>query len=309
MKGVKYKRMYQVLFSSLFFVGLIYLLNKMNLGDVFQRINESNKLLLFLGIICMAFAQIFKIIRFALVTKLYNFPISAREASLIQMVGISIAILTPARVGEGSKAILLNRRLNVPIAESFGIVIFERFFDFILLGSGALVFSYYVLQSRITLYMTLFILIVFAIFVLFLKYFDRVKNIISKHQPEYFKGISYKDKKSLLLLIFIITVFAWVSQAALPWLFALSINVNTSFPSVFSIVCISTVAVVFSIFPAGIGTLDLSFIVLYSMIGVSRDAAVSILVVYRLFSIMLPFLFALFFINYNGASLKDFKFV
>jgi uncharacterized membrane protein YbhN (UPF0104 family) len=255
----------------------------------------------------MALAQVFKILRFALVTKFCNFPISRREASLIQMVGISIAILTPARVGEGSKAVLLNKRLNIPIAESLGIVIFERFFDLILLGSGAIIFSFYMLQSRITLFLAIFILCVFVLFLVFMKSFDRVKKMISRRHLEYFKDINYKDKKTLFLSIFIITVFAWLSQATLPWLFALSINVKIPFSSVFSIMCISTIAVVFSILPAGIGTLDLSFVMLYSMIGISKETAVSILLIYRFFAITLPFLFALFFINYYGTSIKEFK--
>ena len=307
MKGNLTKKIFQIIFSILFFVGLVYLLSKLSLDDIYQRIIESNKLLLLLGIISIALAQVFKIIRFALVTKFYNFPISRREASLIQMVGISIAILTPARIGEGSKAILLNKRLNIPIAESLGIVIFERFFDFILLGSGSIIFSFYILQSRITLFLALFILFVFVLFLIFLKFFDRIKKLFTKRHFESFNNITYKDKKTLLLSIFILTVFSWLSQAALPWLFARSINVNIPFSSVFSIMCISTIAVVFSILPAGAGTLDLSFIMLYTMIGVSKETAVSILLVYRFFSIILPFLFAIFFIIYYRASIKEFK--
>jgi len=132
--------------------------------------------------------------------------------------------------------------------------------------------------------------------------------MFSKQHIESFSGITYKDKKTLLLSIFILTVFSWLSQAALPWLFALSIHVNIPFSSVFSIMCISTIAVIFSILPAGAGTLDLSFIMLYTMIGVSKETAVSILIVYRFFSIILPFLFALFFIIYYRTSIKEFKY-
>lgn len=308
MNGNLTKRIFQIVFSTLFLVGLVYLLSKLSLYEIYRHIIESNKFLLLLGIIGIALAQIFKIIRFALVTNFYNFPISRREASLIQMVGISIAILTPARIGEGSKAILLNKRLNIPVAESLGIVIFERFFDFILLGSGSIIFSFYILQSRITLFLALFILFVFVLFLIFLKYFDRIRRMFKNQHIVYFNEITYKDKKSLILLIFILTVFSWLSQAALPWLFALSMNVNIPFSSVFSIMCISTIAVVFSILPAGAGTLDLSFIMLYTMIGVSKETAVSILLVYRFFSIILPFLFALFFIIYYGISIKEFKY-
>lgn len=307
MEGNLTKRIFQIVFTILFLVGLAYLLSKLSLDDIFQHIIESNKILLFLGIIGIALAQVFKIIRFAFVTKFYNFPISRREASLIQMIGISIAILTPARIGEGSKAILLNKRLNIPIAESLGIVIFERFFDFILLGSGSLIFSFYILQSRITMFLVLFILLVFVLFFIFLKYFNRIKKMFSRQHFESFNNITYKDKKKLLLSIFILTALSWLSQAALPWLFAQSINVDIPFFSVFSIMCISTLAVVFSILPAGAGTLDLSFIMLYTMIGTSKETAVSILLVYRFFSIILPFLFALFFIIYYRASIKEFK--
>ncbi len=55
-----------------------------------------------------------------------SFEIPFLEAALVQMVGISFATITPGRVGEGSKAVLLHKRAGVPISSALGMVIFER---------------------------------------------------------------------------------------------------------------------------------------------------------------------------------------
>jgi uncharacterized membrane protein YbhN (UPF0104 family) len=274
---------------------------------VYQGIIESDKIFLSFGILSLVLAALVKIFRFSLVTTYFHYPTSYLESALIQMIGISIAILTPARVGEGSKAFLLNKRLGVPLSSSFGIVIFERFFDIFLLGTGAFLFSIYFFKGRIALLIGLFLLGLFILFGVFIRYFNLINRLIPQKYKNGFRDLKLKNNPLLAFSILTTTAIAWIFEAGLPWMLAYSMGVSVPFPLVFGVVCISVIAVVFSILPAGMGTMDLSFLVLFPLLGVSTETALSILLIYRFFGITIPFLFSFVLVNYYGISFRDIK--
>jgi uncharacterized membrane protein YbhN (UPF0104 family) len=282
-------------------------MSRLSFDVVYSEIIDSNKFFLSLGVMSLILASFVKIIRFILVARYYHQSISLLEASLIQMVGISIAILTPARVGEGSKAVLLNKRLGVPMTSSLGIVIFERFFDMILLSAGAFLFSFYFLQGKFTALIGFLFLALLALFVLFLRYFNHFKKLTPEKYKKHFTDVKLKGNPLLAFAILIATGFTWMLEAGLPWYLAHSMNLSIPYLLVFGVVCISTIAVVISILPAGLGTMDLSFLVLLPMLGVTAETALSILLIYRFFGVLIPFLFATLLVHYYGMSLKEIK--
>jgi uncharacterized membrane protein YbhN (UPF0104 family) len=298
---------FQLIISAAFLIVLVYLISKLNFEAAYREIASANKLFLSIGVLSLILAALVKVFRFALVSRVYHHPISILDASLIQMVGISIAIITPARVGEGSKAVLLNKRHGVPMTTSLGIVVFERLFDMLFLGLGAFTFSFYFLQPRITTLIGFFVVTLLAILVLFLKYINVLKKLVPEKYKAYFTEVNIKKSPGMLSLIFSATAFAWFLEAGLPWMLGRSMNISVPFPLVFGIVCISTIAVVLSILPAGIGTLDISFLLLFSLIGISHETAASILLIYRFFGLVVPFGLALIFLNYYGLSFKAVK--
>jgi uncharacterized membrane protein YbhN (UPF0104 family) len=301
------KRVYQILISFIFIIALLYLVSKVNFNLVYQGLVGANKFYLLLGVLSLLLAAFIKIIRLTLVTRYFNYPLSYLEASLIQMVGISIAILTPARVGEGSKAVLLNKRAGVPLSNAIRIVIFERFFDMIFLGAGAFLFAYYILPINIASVLGVLVGILVISFIIFLRYFNALRELIPSRIRPYFTDVTFDGGLLLGTAVFITTGLTWLFEAGLPWLLAQSMNVTISFPLVFGVVCISTMAVIISILPAGIGTMDLSFLVLFPLIGGETETALSILLIYRLFGILLPFLFSLIIVNYYGTSFSEIK--
>jgi uncharacterized membrane protein YbhN (UPF0104 family) len=304
MKGTK---LYQGLLSLLFLLALALLISRMNLDVVYLEIQDSDKLFISLGVLSLVVASILKIFRFSLVTRIYHHPIPLFEAALIQMVGISIATLTPGRVGEGSKAILLNKRSGSPMTSSVGIVIFERFFDMIFLATGAFFFSAYALQEKFTILIGLFVVALMVLFTIFLLFFNSFIKLIPERYIEYFTAVDLKGSPQLAFGVFALTAATWIFEAGLPWMLAFSMGVSVAFPLVFGVICISTIAVVLSILPAGLGTMDLSFLVLFPIIGVNSETALSILLIYRLFGIISPFLFSIILLNYKGTSFKEIR--
>jgi uncharacterized membrane protein YbhN (UPF0104 family) len=279
----------------------------MRFDQVYHEITGANKLYLFLGILSLVMGSILKIFRFSLVTRIYHHPIPLFEAALVQMVGISIATLTPGRVGEGSKAILLNKRSGFPMTSSVGIVVFERFFDMIFLATGAFFFSAYALQEKFTIAIGLFVIALIVLFTIFLRFFNAFKTLIPGRYIEYFTEVDLKRSHQLAFGVFTLTSLTWIFEAGLPWMLAFSMGISITFPLVFGVICISTIAVVLSILPAGLGTMDLSFLVLFPIIGVATETALSILIIYRFFGIITPFLFSIILVNYKGTSFKEIR--
>ena len=304
---LKGTRFYQLLVSVVFLAVLGYLLSSLKLGRVYRELLAVDRVYLILGALIFFFAAILKIYRFSLVVRVYGFEIPFLEAALVQMVGISFATLTPGRVGEGSKAILLNKRADVPISSALGMIIFERFFDMILLATGAFLFSRSVLQREFTLAIGLFLAVLVVFFVLFLRHFNSVKRFVPKRYVGYFTPVTTGGGLFLSLLVLFFTAATWLVEALFPWLLARSLGAYVPFTLVFGVVCISTIAVALSVLPAGLGTMDLSFLVLFPQIGVTAETALSILLIYRFFGIVTPFIFSFVLLNLKKTSFKDIR--
>ena len=299
---------YRLIISVLFLSVLLFLLTKLDISAVYGQVVGSNKVFLTIGILCLVLVILLKIVRFTSISRYYSYPLTFKEASLVETVGISFAMVTPGRVGEGSKAIIMNRELGVPMASSFSVIILERLMDVALLGVGAFLFTFYIFNaSRMVVLIGLSAAFLVISLIVFLRYASVLMNIIPERYRCYFKDIKIKNDRSLLSIILIFTIFVWIIEAGAPWFVALALGISLPFYIIFGIVCVSTIALIFSVLPAGIGTLDLSFLFLLSIAEVPMETGVSILLIYRFFSIILPFISAIVVLNYYNLSLKDIK--
>jgi uncharacterized membrane protein YbhN (UPF0104 family) len=291
---------------SIIFLGLLaFLLTKLDLVAVYEQILKSNKLFLIIGISLFLFMILIKIAKFALVSRYYSYQLSFKQASLIQMVGITLATLTPARVGEGSKVILMKKHLGIPVSSSLRIVILERLLDVIFLCAGAFMLSVYIVRDMALLTGLIFLLLVAFLFA-FLRFPNAFQGIVPEKYRGYF-AVEIKNDRFLFFLICLSTVFIWTLEAGFQWFVLLSFNTHLSLYVVFGIVCVSTIAVFFSALPAGLGSVDLSYLLLYSLVGVPMEVAASTLLIYRFFSIVLPFSSTALILNYYHLSIGDIK--
>ncbi len=297
---------YRWIISIIFLSVLIFLFTTIDMTAVYGQVLDSNKLFLTLGVLSLVLVILLKIARFCLISRYCSYPLTFKQASVVEIVGISLAMLTPGRVGEGSKAIIMNRQFGIPLASSFSVIVLERLMDIALLAGGAFFFTFYILKdAKIVFLVGLFAVFLVTSLVVFLRYSDVIMNRIPDRYRGHFKDVKIKNDKSLLSVILVSTVFVWIFEAGMPWFVALSLGTSLPFYIFFGIVSVSTITLIFSVLPAGIGTLDLSFIFLLSLVNVPMETGVSILLIYRFFSISLPFLSAIFILNYYDLSLKD----
>ncbi len=296
---------YRILVSILFLGLLSYLLSRLDLDSVYNNIVKSNKIFLTLGVMFFISGVQIKILKFSLISRYYSYPLSFKQAALIEMVGISFATLTPGRIGEGSKAILMNKHLKMPMSTSFSIIVLERLIDILILSGGAFLLTFYLAKNMVLLTSVLFLVLVIAL-ILFLRFSSVFIRIVPERFRKFF-DVKIKNDRARLILIFAAALVAWAFEAGFQFLVLLSFDVHIPFYIVFGIVCIGTIAVIFSFMPAGIGTVELSYLSLYPLAGVPMEVAASVLLIYRFFSVLLPFLFAVLILNYYKLSISEVK--
>lgn len=289
-------RIIKWIIGLLFLAGFIWMLKGIEWAQAYDLFLRSNKLFILLAIIAMIISVLIKIWRFGLVTKYYKHGISFKDAALIQMIGISLAMITPGRIGEASKIFLLNKK-GIPLNKSLSIMIFERLFDLFILGFAGVLFALFVVKDgKLNVLLMLFILL--ALILIFLL---RKPHILCKLIPkrfEYFKkhvmALHFNGGgKKIFLVILLASFLTWFFEASLQWVFAVGMGLTINPLYIYGILGLSTLIALLSFLPAGIGAMDFSVLFLYSAIGVPAEAAISLLLVSRVLGTLFPILAAL----------------
>ena len=296
---------YRLVVSIVFMGVLAYLLMKLDISAVYDQLLLAKKRYLLMAVGIYAGMLYLKIQKLAWISRYYAYSIHFSQAALVQMVGIAIATLTPGRVGEGSKVILLKKYLKIPVSTSLNIVILERITDVVLLTAGAFFMSSYIIKDMALI--SGFFLLLFIVFMyLFLKHQHLFVGLV----PEKYRGylaVERKSNRPLFMLIISATIIIWGFEAVAQWLILLAFGTNISIFLVFGVFCVSTIMVFFSVLPAGLGTVDLSYLMLYPLVGVPIEVAASVLLLYRFFALTTPFVASAIVLNYHHISPSDIR--
>lgn len=216
----------------------------------------------------------------------------------VQMLGIAISNLTPGKIGEPAKALLLKMRNGIAVSVSLSTIIWERIADVVML----ILLSFFAIQSlsaESRLYAMGFISIgafVLVILLLLVVMYSRsfgskmisffAKFPVLKKMDKGFIRAFYnsKIKKSQLAACFLFTVFAWGLEGfGMYFCFmALGIVVNPLLMS--GIIALSVLIGILSMLPGGMGSTDAVMFFLLGMTGIETGAATAGMLLYRLTS-------------------------
>lgn len=284
-----------IVMTVLFFLGFGYMLSTIDWVAAYELFTASKRLFLIQAFALMIASIVIKIFRFQLVSKYYGKRLNFRNASLIQMFGICVAMVTPGRLGEASKIYLLYRK-GIQLSVSMSIMIFERLMDlFVITGIGILFAVVVVKDIRLNALLSL-IIALNVVLILLIRYPRIVTKIIPKkwdNLAKHVQDLKFKGNLGTMVMIVIFTVLTWGLQAAVQWIFAMGMGIKISIFSITAILGISTVLGLLSFLPVGVGAMDFSILFLYSIIGVPAEAAISLLLVERVFGTLMPYLYAL----------------
>lgn len=194
----------------------------------------------------------------------------------------AIGIVTPGRIGEISRLYYVRQETPISFFQAFKTIVSDRIYDFTMLGWFGLSGLTYYIKTLGDLPAYAYALIILALFVI--AYFIGIKAlklIISNNWfprwqvPEFllecFRAVI--GKKALLM--WGITIFAYLAYFYFSWLILHSLRVKTGIVDVAFIMSIMSLSTIIPISVAGFGTREATLVGLFSYYGLSAETAVS----------------------------------
>ncbi|MCX6777541.1 MAG: lysylphosphatidylglycerol synthase transmembrane domain-containing protein [Candidatus Micrarchaeota archaeon] len=275
-----------ILLSFLLFIGLILYGGLENLLKAGENANLG-VLVLALLTICLAMAV--RIYRW----KVLIGDISFLELAPIQMFGIAVSSLTPGKLAEPAKAVILKRTHGIPLTRGVSSVVLERVSDIIAVVVFSLLAFLYFEPIVVFIPVAIFGGAVVAILAATQSKFVRdlivrIASVFSKRIAQI--GAGFMDQLKLdgkflkaVALAFVIwsldSLTAVIVFTSFGLQFAPGIN---PYIVAASLVSLTVLIGLLSMLPGGIGSTEISFSLLLESVGVQKDLAIAAVLMFRL---------------------------
>jgi uncharacterized membrane protein YbhN (UPF0104 family) len=190
----------------------------------------------------------------------------------IQVISISLGIITPGRSGELSKMFLLSAKVPEQRGTAFWVMLVERLLDLLILTGFACFFLFPMPWMLTAIVVGL---LVMALAGRFLR-----SSVPYGVNSRFFKRFSplLSLKPLTLIRVSVITALAWVLDGVFQWCILASIGAFLSPLVGVGINAVVAIAGIFSLLPIGLGTVDLSALVLYQhSAGLSSEEIIFLL--------------------------------
>jgi len=302
---------------------LAFILSRIDLYQVWGIISNANIFYLSLAVLMILPVLAIKTLKWKLLIKSFdvNYPLGNLMKSWT--IGFSISMVTPARLGDVSRAYYLKEKLS--FGKSLTTVIIDRVIDVLVLFTLAIIgimgFAYYVkgfdLFPAIVVFFVLFLFGVYAstkkgfakaILRPFFKRFvsERHKGKISLTFQDFYHGLGVlRKRKKQVALSVLLGLTAWFIGIFQSYLFALSLNIDITYVFLISIMPLVNLMDILPISFSGIGTRDITLIFFLSQIGIAAEAAVSFSTMILVFGYILVGLIGLFFWFKNPIKIHE----
>ena len=277
-------------FVGIFIFIFIFILFKIDIKKSLEIIAGSNPFLIIIALVAGIPPIILRNLRWQKLLKNKGVIIKFSETFLVYFYAVFWGSITPGKIGEFSKIIYLNKK-GVPLKISTVSVIFDRLFDIItilILGFLGLFIFFRNLKNIIYIFLIIGMIILSFIFIL---YFNKnfIKNtlekIISKLPIKNSSNVSeeiidnlFNSLKKPGFILFsgtIISIAAWVMYFFQLYILSKAIGINLAFILTSAIIAIITTLNLIPITVSGIGTRDLTLMLLFSQIGLGKEEAIS----------------------------------
>jgi len=292
---------------------LAFILSRIDLYQVWGIISNANMFYLSLAVLMLLPLLAIKTLKWKLLIKSFdvNYPLGNLMKSWT--IGFSISMVTPARLGDVSRAYYLKEKLS--LGKSLTTVIIDRVIDviilFVLAITGIIAFVYYIkgfdLFAAVILFFVLFLVGVYAstkkgfmkaILKPFFRRFvsEKHKGKISLTFQDFYHGLGVlRKRKKQIALSVLLGLTGWFISIFQSYLLALSLNIDISYVFLISIMPLVNLTDILPISFSGIGTRDIMLIFFLSQIGIAAEIAVSFSTMLLLFGYLVVGVIGLFF--------------
>ncbi|MBI2579562.1 MAG: flippase-like domain-containing protein [Candidatus Aenigmarchaeota archaeon] len=214
----------------------------------------------------------------------------------IQTFGMTLSSLTPGKIAEPVKSVILRIKKGIPVSVSLPTVIWERINDIV----STIILAFVAMQAisikSDLLFLSIFSMSAFSVLIILLVFamhsmsfgkrvFSVIKKLpgtggISESFIENFYSI--KTKKRKVLKSFLVTFLAWVLEGLIFHIVLLSMGIEINFILLAGIVSLAVIIGIVSSLPGGIGSSEFVMIFLLGLNGVGGAAAVTSVFIYRI---------------------------
>ena len=279
----------------------LYLLSSINLPEVAHIILKVNLLIFGIAILVTAVDITLKAFKWKLIFSIYNIPVPYSRFLSSWIIGLSLSMITPGKVGDFGKAYYLKDK--APLGKSLTTVMAARIIDlitlFILAIIGLTIFATTYSPNTIILTITYFLFAVFLIGITLLSkqsiatrilkpFFvrlvpSRYKPILTSVYGDFYSGVGLiLGRKKMLVFVILITLLIWLGTVLALFLVAQSLGFDIPYDFLLIVFPVITLLEALPISFSGVGTRDATLIFFFGFIMLSAEAALSISLLYLL---------------------------
>ena len=232
-------------------------------------------------------------LRWNLLLKNSDIDIPLKDNFMIFISGFALGV-TPGKVGELIKSLLLKNKFNIQRTKTAPLVIVERFYDFFAIAVislfGILVFEYSIyIFGILTIGITIFLIVTSSekIFLKFLNKIEKIKFLknFSNELPKSFNVIQKSTRGKIFPLSITLSIIFWFLDSIIAYLTLLSFGIDIiDYFVLMSIYTSSIILGVISFLPLGIGVVEGSLVGFLSLNGIEFHLATAIVVFIRFFT-------------------------
>ena len=270
----------------------IIILSKIDLKSFFVLLKDIN-LYYFISAVLLLFPMIvIKAYRWNYLKRTQKINYKLSDSILMYGSGIYIGLLTPGRIGDFIKVLYLKNDGN-SAGKSFVSVFIDRLADLLFLtifGYAGMFFFIHLFKKQVYLLSLIFIILLsIVIFAVTKKEFfkrllrrlfwffipSKYKEKIKINFNDFYSDLKILNRKRIFK-VSLITVLVWIIYFIQVFFLAKSLGIDISFAYLAICSCIAGLVTLIPISISGIGTRDITLIILFSFFGISRESAVAV---------------------------------
>ena len=282
----------------------IFILTRINLGELAATFAHTNLLLLVVALLVNGVAIVLKSIKWKIIVNTVRPEFGLADSIKAFFVGFSFSTVTPAKIGDFVK-VLYIRDESCGLGKAFSTVVIDRLIDIVLLVSVALasigIFSaMYHIEILSLGTILLIILGIIAAFVIILNkkilaallrpFYNmfvpaRLKCTFSQYYDDFFSGLFafYHDRPRFAASV-TTGIISWLPPFIYGWILALAIGINIGIFYFFLVIPVLSLLDLLPISISGIGTRDVALIFLFGLQGISPEQAIAFSLLYLFMS-------------------------
>ncbi|MCP4348711.1 MAG: flippase-like domain-containing protein [Desulfobacterales bacterium] len=220
----------------------------------------------------------------------------------------AMSLITPGQIGDASLVLFLKKR-GIAFRHTGIVYLTDKVITLIMFSGIAWYGSYILIPELKGIWLPVFVsclsiaLFFFALIKFFPLHTQFAKNWRQRLNQIFDEINIFREKWYLLIINFLITIVKWLVVSLCYFLGFISFNVYVKWPEVAVIPILSTLVGYIPVSIAGIGTVEISAIYLFSRVGVEQPCVLSV----YLFMRSLQYLLAILMLGLSWQSKSDWR--